>query len=344
MSPRMPVSSSISRTAACSGVSSFSRWPFGQAPLDPARPVDPRDHGADRPQPAAVDDQTARGGLLDRRQRPPWGAVPVRTGHVVTVRRARAAGRTSEHPPAPPATWERPGRTDAARAASGTLDPCAAVHRTSCSRRRRRRADDLRISDLVEQAQRRAVTQMVAAAPTSSTISGSGSRRPGTSWRSSAARCATRCSAGRSPTSTSRPTPGPTRRVRLLRAWGDAHWEIGREFGTIGARRGDVVVEVTTYRSDEYDPASRKPEVRVRRHARGRPVAPRLHGERDGRAAAGHDVRRPARRPARPGRPGAADAGHPRGVVRRRPAADDARRPVRRPARVHRRARGASRR
>jgi poly(A) polymerase len=54
----------------------------------------------------------------------------------------------------------------------------------------------------------------------------------------------------------------PEETVRLLRGWGDSHWEIGREFGTIGARRGDVVVEVTTYRSEQYDPSSRKPEVR----------------------------------------------------------------------------------
>ncbi|TFH71127.1 CCA tRNA nucleotidyltransferase [Cellulomonas sp. HD19AZ1] len=56
----------------------------------------------------------------------------------------------------------------------------------------------------------------------------------------------------------------------LLAAWGDAHWDIGREFGTIGARRfagrhgagsQDVVVEVTTYRTDAYDPTSRKPLV-----------------------------------------------------------------------------------
>ncbi|SDR93556.1 poly(A) polymerase [Paraoerskovia marina] len=53
----------------------------------------------------------------------------------------------------------------------------------------------------------------------------------------------------------------------ILAAWGDAHWDIGKEFGTIGAKRfargGDdeVVVEVTTYRSDEYDPESRKPVV-----------------------------------------------------------------------------------
>ncbi|MCL2092119.1 MAG: CCA tRNA nucleotidyltransferase [Micrococcales bacterium] len=60
--------------------------------------------------------------------------------------------------------------------------------------------------------------------------------------------------------------------ARLLVAWGDAHWDIGRKFGTIGARRfaragqggssrADVVVEVTTYRSDRYDPQSRKPVV-----------------------------------------------------------------------------------
>lgn len=53
----------------------------------------------------------------------------------------------------------------------------------------------------------------------------------------------------------------------ILAAWGDAHWDIGRRFGTIGARRfakggrPDVVVEVTTYRSDAYHPDSRKPAV-----------------------------------------------------------------------------------
>ena len=53
----------------------------------------------------------------------------------------------------------------------------------------------------------------------------------------------------------------PDDTVALLKRWGYAHWEIGRDFGTIGARRGDVVVEVTTYRSESYDAASRKPEV-----------------------------------------------------------------------------------
>jgi poly(A) polymerase len=46
-----------------------------------------------------------------------------------------------------------------------------------------------------------------------------------------------------------------------LAGWADATWDMGREFGTIGARRGDTVVEVTTYRTDAYDGETRKPVV-----------------------------------------------------------------------------------
>jgi len=53
----------------------------------------------------------------------------------------------------------------------------------------------------------------------------------------------------------------PEQSEKILKAWGDAWWDMGRDFGTIGCRRGDWVVEVTTYRSEAYDPASRKPEV-----------------------------------------------------------------------------------
>ncbi|MBA3311657.1 MAG: CCA tRNA nucleotidyltransferase [Nocardioidaceae bacterium] len=47
-----------------------------------------------------------------------------------------------------------------------------------------------------------------------------------------------------------------------LAGWVDARWDVGREFGTIGARVGGLELEITTYRSDAYRPASRKPEVR----------------------------------------------------------------------------------
>ena len=48
---------------------------------------------------------------------------------------------------------------------------------------------------------------------------------------------------------------------RLIKGWADATWDIGRAFGTIGCRRGDWQVEITTFRSEAYDPQSRKPEV-----------------------------------------------------------------------------------
>ena len=60
----------------------------------------------------------------------------------------------------------------------------------------------------------------------------------------------------------------PDETEALLRKWTGAPgcetvgvWDIGKEFGTIGARRDDVIVEITTYRTDEYDSHSRKPGV-----------------------------------------------------------------------------------
>jgi poly(A) polymerase len=49
---------------------------------------------------------------------------------------------------------------------------------------------------------------------------------------------------------------------RLISGWADAVWDVGREFGTIALRKEAAHVEITTYRSDEYDLSSRKPEVR----------------------------------------------------------------------------------
>lgn len=48
---------------------------------------------------------------------------------------------------------------------------------------------------------------------------------------------------------------------RLVAGWADAVWDVGRAFGTIGCRKGDAQIEITTYRTDAYDADSRKPVV-----------------------------------------------------------------------------------
>jgi poly(A) polymerase len=53
----------------------------------------------------------------------------------------------------------------------------------------------------------------------------------------------------------------PDQTLEVIRGWADAHWEIGKAFGTIGLRKGQHLIEVTTYRSDVYDRTSRKPSV-----------------------------------------------------------------------------------
>ncbi len=53
----------------------------------------------------------------------------------------------------------------------------------------------------------------------------------------------------------------PDETIAILKPHVDAFWDIGRAFGTIGARMGDDTVEITTYRADKYDHDSRKPEV-----------------------------------------------------------------------------------
>ncbi|MGN6762987.1 MAG: CCA tRNA nucleotidyltransferase [Leifsonia sp.] len=49
--------------------------------------------------------------------------------------------------------------------------------------------------------------------------------------------------------------------LRIVGPVADAVWDVGRQYGTIGARFGDDTVEITTYRSDSYDGTTRKPEV-----------------------------------------------------------------------------------
>jgi poly(A) polymerase len=53
----------------------------------------------------------------------------------------------------------------------------------------------------------------------------------------------------------------PEQMLPLLRDWADAVWDIGARFGTVGAQKADLKLEFTTYRTDVYDPDSRKPEV-----------------------------------------------------------------------------------
>jgi poly(A) polymerase len=53
----------------------------------------------------------------------------------------------------------------------------------------------------------------------------------------------------------------PDEILRIVTPVSAAQWDIGREFGTIGARIGADTVEITTYRADEYDGATRKPVV-----------------------------------------------------------------------------------
>ena len=53
----------------------------------------------------------------------------------------------------------------------------------------------------------------------------------------------------------------PDATLGVIRGWADAHWEIGRAFGTIGLRKGEAQIEITTYRTDVYDRSTRKPVV-----------------------------------------------------------------------------------
>jgi len=53
----------------------------------------------------------------------------------------------------------------------------------------------------------------------------------------------------------------PDEILKVVKPIADAVWDIGREFGTIGARVLGEKVEITTYRADSYSGESRKPTV-----------------------------------------------------------------------------------
>ena len=54
----------------------------------------------------------------------------------------------------------------------------------------------------------------------------------------------------------------PERVLEITRTWADSAWLVGIAFGTVGLRKGDAIIEITTYRSERYAADSRNPEVR----------------------------------------------------------------------------------
>jgi poly(A) polymerase len=53
----------------------------------------------------------------------------------------------------------------------------------------------------------------------------------------------------------------PAETSRLLRGWAEAQYLVGVRFGTVGARRHDRVLEITTFREERYPEDERKPAV-----------------------------------------------------------------------------------
>ena len=53
----------------------------------------------------------------------------------------------------------------------------------------------------------------------------------------------------------------PQQVLDVVAGWADAVWDVGIAFGTIGVRKGEHKLEITTYRAEAYDRESRKPEV-----------------------------------------------------------------------------------
>jgi poly(A) polymerase len=53
----------------------------------------------------------------------------------------------------------------------------------------------------------------------------------------------------------------PKESEKILEKWADSVWDIGAAFGTVAGKKGEITVEITTYRSESYDSSSRKPDV-----------------------------------------------------------------------------------
>src|SRR3954454_16027594 len=54
----------------------------------------------------------------------------------------------------------------------------------------------------------------------------------------------------------------PEETLKVVEGWAEATWTTGAEFGTIGAARKGLRLEITTFRAEAYDRVSRNPVVR----------------------------------------------------------------------------------
>ena len=78
---------------------------------------------------------------------------------------------------------------------------------------------------------------------------------------SSADPCATRSSAAATNDLDFTTDARPDEILAIVTPISSVQWDVGRAFGTIGARVSGEQVEVTTYRADSYDGLTRKPSV-----------------------------------------------------------------------------------
>ena len=53
----------------------------------------------------------------------------------------------------------------------------------------------------------------------------------------------------------------PDQIEKIVGGWADAVWLQGKRWGTVGVRKGERTIEITTHRAEAYRPDSRKPDV-----------------------------------------------------------------------------------
>ena len=57
----------------------------------------------------------------------------------------------------------------------------------------------------------------------------------------------------------------PEQVLAMTKRWADKTWTVGIAFGTVGLRKGNDLFEITTYRSEQYERTSRRPDVQYGR-------------------------------------------------------------------------------